>query len=94
MLGFGGSLPIQLIVDLLLLRLLLTVGQGTSLYHGILLFVKDLLLDVLVSGQRQVVLTHFLAHHFPVFLPLIEHLMVLPCPIASEACEIRSEIRT
>ena len=74
------------------LLLLFTRGKRFALDHRVFFFLEDLFLDVLVRGQRHVILPDLLAHHLPLLPHLVHHLVVLPRAVTGKTGKIGGEI--
>ena len=90
----GGSFGVQLLMHLLPLCLLLPIGKRPPLDKRIFFLIKHLPLNVLVTGERKVLLTHRLLQDSPILLTLIKNRVLLPSPITSKAGKISHKIRT
>ena len=56
--------------------------------QGILFFLEDLLLDIFVSRKRNIIFPNRFLHHLPIFLHLIQDLVMLPQSIAGQTGEV------
>ena len=74
------------------LLLLFARREGFALDHRVFFFLEDLFLDVLVGGQRHVLLADLLAHHLPLLPHLVYNLMVLPRAVTGQAGKIGGEV--